>query len=570
MLLTQSSFCSPPIKFSFGKHSHKTKLSLFGDYEKNKLRSRNSGKLGVNYNGYTYFSSLHHPLKSKLSLEVESGGDRGGIGIVKFFKGKNIFITGATGLLGKALVEKLLRSTSVGKIYVLVRANDKEAALDRLSKEIIHSELFECIREKHGSSYEEFVREKLILVAGNICEPKLGMDTYSANAIMEEVDIIIESAANTTLNDRYDFLLEANVNAPQRLMRFAKRCKNLKLFVHISTAYVNGKREGVIYEKPLVMGENGREEDQDEISSCSFPGIDVTDEIKLAMKSCIASTGSDATKELKRLGLERAAFHGWHNTYQLTKAMGEMVLNDIRGDVPVLVIRPSIIESSYKEPVPGWIQGNRMFDPVIISYGKGLLPAYLADPDVHMDVVPVDMVANTTIAAIAKHGTINTPQLNVYHVATGFVNPLRYSDVFEYIYEHFSANPLTDIQSITKMKLFNQFSDFSEYIRDEISERNGMRNAVGIINGKALQKLQKQYKAKVAYAEQLCKMYEFMGFYKARFHTGNTQKLLAEMSKEEQVEFEVDATKIDWRKYFVEIHITGLRKYVLSIAEVSV
>lgn len=64
------------------------------------------------------------------------------------------------------------------------------------------SELFESLREKHGSSYEEFVREKLIPVVGNICEPNIGMDAYSANAIMEEVDVIIESAASTTLNDR--------------------------------------------------------------------------------------------------------------------------------------------------------------------------------------------------------------------------------------------------------------------------------------------------------------------------------------------------------------------------------
>ncbi|KAI3459884.1 hypothetical protein Pfo_016547 [Paulownia fortunei] len=559
MLLTQSSFCG-----SFPKYSHKTKVSLFGNYEKNKLRSRSSsGKLGVNYNGFTYFTSPRHPLETELPLEVEgTGGDHNGIGIVKFFEGKNIFITGATGLVGKALVEKLLRSTSVGKIYVLVRANDKEAALDRLSKEIIQSELFKCIREKRGRSYEEFVREKLIPVVGNICEPNIGMDAYSAHAVMEEVDVIIESAASTTFNDRYDFLLDANVNAPQRLMRFAKRCKNLKLFVHISTAYVNGRREGVIYEKPLVMGEHGRNED-DDISSSWFPGIDVTDEINLAMKSCIASSDYDGTKELKRLGLERAAFYGWYTTYHLTKAMGEMVLNEIRGDVPVLVIRPSIIESSYKEPVPGWIQGHRMSDPVIISYGKGLLPAYVADPDVHIDVVPVDMVANTTISAIAKHGIINKPQLNVYHVATDFVNPLRISDFFEYSYEHFSENPLTGLESITKMKLFNEFSDFSKYIRDEVSELNGMRNAVGI-NGKTLQKLRKQYKAKVAYAEQLCKMYEFIGFFKARFHTGNTQKLLEEMSKEEQVNFEVDATKIDWRKYFVEIHIPGLRKHALN------
>ncbi|KAK6116833.1 hypothetical protein DH2020_049463 [Rehmannia glutinosa] len=572
MSLTQSSFCIPQIKSISPKYSHKTNVSFFGNYEKNKVSlSRSCGKLGVNFNGYTYFTSPHHPLEYELPLEAETGGDCGGIGIDKFFEGKNIFITGATGLVGKALVEKLLRSTSVGKIYLLVKANDKEAALDRLSKDIIQSDLFECIRQEHGSTYDEFVREKLIPVVGNICEPNLGMDAYSTHEIMEEVDVIVGSAASTTLNDRYDFLIEANVNAPQRLMRFAKRCKNLKLFVHISTAYVNGRKEGLIYEEPLVMGGNGRNiEDDDCISSSSlFSGIDVTDEINLAMKSCIANTDLDATKELKRLGLERATFYGWYNSYHSTKAMGEMVLNEIRGDVPVVIIRPAVIESSYKQPFPGWIQGNRMFDPVIISYGKGLLPAYLADPDVHMDIVPLDMVANTTIAAIAKHGIINKPQLDVYHVATGLVNPLRFADFFEYIHEHFSANPLIDMENFAKMKLFNEFSDFSKYTRDEISERSGMKNAVGV-NGKTLQKIQRQYKAKVAYAEQLCKMYEFIGFFKARFHTGNTRKLLAEMSKEEQLNFEVDATKINWRKYFVDIHIPGVRKHVLNATKVSI
>ncbi|KAL0432838.1 UNVERIFIED_CONTAM: Fatty acyl-CoA reductase 2 [Sesamum latifolium] len=305
------------------------------------------------------------------------------------------------------------------------------------------------------------------------------MDTYYTHIITEEVDVIIGSAASTNLNDRYDFSLDVNVNAPQHLMRFAKTCKNLKLFVHVST--------------------------------------DVTDEIILAMKSCIASTEYDSTKNLKRLGLERAAFYGWYTTYHMTKAMGEMVINEIRGDVPVLIIRPSVIESSYKEPTPGWIQGNRMFDPVIMSYGKRLLPAYLADPNVHMDIVPVDLVANTIIAAIAKHGIAKKPELNVYHVATDFLNPLRYSEFFDYIHEYFNANPATlSGISIAKMKLFKEFSDFSKYIRDELLQHNGLiTNAPADLNKITLQNLQKQYKAKVAYAEQLCKMYEFIGFFKA-------------------------------------------------------
>lgn len=42
--------------------------------------------------------------------------------IAKYFADKSIFITGATGFLGKVLIEKLLRSCpEVKKIYVLVR-----------------------------------------------------------------------------------------------------------------------------------------------------------------------------------------------------------------------------------------------------------------------------------------------------------------------------------------------------------------------------------------------------------------------------------------------------------------
>ena len=51
--------------------------------------------------------------------------------------------------------------------------------------------------------------------------------------------------------------------------------------------------------------------------------------------------------------------HGWQDTYVFTKAMGEMVINEMRGSIPVIVVRPSVIESTYQEPFPGWMEGNR-------------------------------------------------------------------------------------------------------------------------------------------------------------------------------------------------------------------
>jgi len=52
-----------------------------------------------------------------------------------FFKGKTIFITGATGFLGMALVEKLLRvCPDVGTVYVLVRPKKGKEVSTRLEE----------------------------------------------------------------------------------------------------------------------------------------------------------------------------------------------------------------------------------------------------------------------------------------------------------------------------------------------------------------------------------------------------------------------------------------------------
>ena len=55
----------------------------------------------------------------------------------------------------------------------------------------------------------------------------------------------------------------------------------------------------------------------------------------------------------------RARKYGWPNTYVFTKALGEMVLGHMRGDVPLVIIRPTIITSLYKEPLSGWMEGIR-------------------------------------------------------------------------------------------------------------------------------------------------------------------------------------------------------------------
>lgn len=54
--------------------------------------------------------------------------------IPEFYKGKNIFITGATGFVGVSLLEKILSDTPEhGNIYILVRPKKGQSIEDRLA-----------------------------------------------------------------------------------------------------------------------------------------------------------------------------------------------------------------------------------------------------------------------------------------------------------------------------------------------------------------------------------------------------------------------------------------------------
>src|SRR6185436_6290652 len=107
------------------------------------------------------------------------------------------------------------------------------------------------------------------------------------------------------------------------------------------------------------------------------------------------------TDELVEAGRARAASVGWPDAYAFTKALGEQALMESKGDIPVNIVRPSIIESSRAEPRPGWIRGFRMAEPVILSYARGLLTQFPGVPEGTVDVIPVDLVVAAIISVAA-------------------------------------------------------------------------------------------------------------------------------------------------------------------------
>ncbi|XP_021300449.1 LOW QUALITY PROTEIN: fatty acyl-CoA reductase 6, chloroplastic-like [Herrania umbratica] len=489
-----------------------------------------------------------------------------GLGIVDFLQGKNYFITGATGFVGKAFVEKMLRAVpNVGKIFLLIKGKDKEAATRRLHDQIMDTELFKSLEQVHGTSYKTFMKSKLVPVVGNVNEPDLGMDADMASEIANEVDIIVNSAANTTFDDRYDATLNTNTMGPYRLLGFAKKCKKLSLFLHFSTAYVHGKREGIILERPLCEGQSVAEAEE------SIPVLDIKAEIKLAsnLKRSFSGTEIPCNQKMKELGMERARAFGWQNTYSFTKAMGEMLINSTRGDIPVVIIRPSIIESTFREPFPGWIEGSRMLDPIIIGHAKGHLTGFIGDPETVIDVVPVDMVVNASMAAMAKQGLTGKPGLTVYHVTSSVANPVDLQTLLKSSSDHFNCFPIKDLKGpkitgTTDIKLFRSVDIFSSYIRGESTVgQNELKGGAASSDPKLRRRQETEYR-KIKLYIHLAKLYEPFSHYRGWFDSGNTVKLIRDMSTEERENFGFDVQSIDWEHYFLDIHIPGLRRHVMK------
>ncbi|XP_075474241.1 fatty acyl-CoA reductase 2, chloroplastic [Primulina tabacum] len=510
--------------------------------------------------GATTFMEASSLVLSPEGKDVEMHDD--GIGIVKFLQGKSFLITGATGFLGKIIIEKILRTApDVHSIFVLIKAKNKEAAIGRLKNEIINTELFKRLKQTHGKSYQAFMLSKLVPVVGNICESNLGIDEEASDLISKQVNVIINSAANTTFDERYDTALDINTGGPMRLMSFARKCQKLKLFLQISTAYVNGQRQGRIMEKPFSLGE-------------SIAGdhihhrLNVEDEIKLVLESKQA-LGDDAAllQKMKDLGIQRANKFGWQDTYVFTKAMGEMMINNLRGNIPVVVIRPSVIESTYKEPFPGWMEGNRMMDPIILQYGKGQLTGFLVDPNGVLDVVPADMVVNATLAAMVKHGASGKAETSTYQIASSVVNPLVFRDLAKLVFEHFNSLPFIDSTGVPvrvpQMKLFSSMDDFSSHLWRHAINRTGL-GALSNLDGKLSQKLQLICRKSVEQAKNLANIYKPYAFYGGRFDNSNTKRLLGSMSTEEQLQFGFDVENIDWKDYISNVHIPGLRRHVMK------
>ncbi|KAK9927289.1 hypothetical protein M0R45_024480 [Rubus argutus] len=124
--------------------------------------------------------------------------------ILGYLENKTILITGATGFVGKVLVEKILRvQPDVKKLYLLIRASGANSATQRMHNEITGKELFKVLRKECGANFDSFISEKVVALSGDVTFEDLGVKASKLKEEMcNEIQIILNSAAITKLNER--------------------------------------------------------------------------------------------------------------------------------------------------------------------------------------------------------------------------------------------------------------------------------------------------------------------------------------------------------------------------------
>ncbi|XP_046146108.1 putative fatty acyl-CoA reductase CG5065 [Osmia bicornis bicornis] len=333
---------------------------------------------------------------------TEKGSDE--TSIDAFFAESVILITGATGFVGKALVEKLLRvCPRLAIIFILIRPKRNQTVEQRF-KSFLESFAFDEIRPSKLLS-------KLKPVKGDVALPDLGLSQEDKNMLTERVNIIFHSAATVRFNEPIKVAVNLNTNGTDRMIELSKSMKNLISFIHVSTAYSNSNR--------------------DDIEEVIYPTN--------VKPSTIIDMCENLDKDTLNI-LEKKILEIHPNTYTFTKKLAEQIILEKGKDLPIAIVRPSIIGAAEKEPFPGWVDNIFGVTATLIEVGNGNVKSIVTNAKLKCDIIPVDRVIDTLICAAWYTSVQKRDTIKVYN-CTNSASPLSWGNLIGLIKKHAIETP---------------------------------------------------------------------------------------------------------------------------------
>ncbi|KAG5682531.1 hypothetical protein PVAND_011878 [Polypedilum vanderplanki] len=445
--------------------------------------------------------------------------------ISNYYIGKNVLITGATGFMGKVLVQKLLHDCcEISKIYILVRP-----------KKGIDSEQ-RCLDYKNHIVFEKIRQEmplqldKIQMIKGDVTMDNLGLNSSDEKELIENVNIIFHCAANVrfdlTLKDATNF----NLKGTLRVLTLAEKMQSLNSFVHVSTSYCNCD-EVVLEEKYYPAKVD------------PFTVIEMID-----------TMSDDALKSVTPKLLGKLP-----NTYALTKGYSEDLVNSYRKKFPIVIARPPIVVASWKEPFPGFIEGVNGPTGLMIGAAKGVIRSMHCNPKYPSEAIPVDIIINCLIALAFKRSLIKNEEVFYCNITDSGTNSLTWGESLELGKKIFYKYPLS-----TTCLYYPNGSMKSNYFLHTLCIIFTHYLPAYIIDGilyifgyeTFLVNIQKRI-------SQGLKVLQYYTTREWLFKNENFRKLRDDMNAIDQQRFYCDLSKIDYNDYILN-YILGIRKFILN------
>jgi long-chain acyl-CoA synthetase len=527
------------------------------------------------------------------------------LSIEKSLRGRHILFTGASGFLGKVWLSMVLdKVPSVGRIYILLRGKKGQGARERFEKMINESYAFQPLHERYGEGLSEFLSERIEVVAGDVSQKGLGIDAKVAARIQRDLDVLIHCAGNVDFNPELSDALVTNVDGTIHAAEFAAGARDAK-FVQVSTCFVAGNREGRIMEgvtpnySPTRPGYDVEAEYKfahqlvkDIHENTSSPRA--LEELRAELTKSVIEKGHDPnnthlierilrreskarlTDTLVQAGKDRAQYWGWPNVYTYTKSMAESMLLERFPNLPKAIFRPAITESAVSFPMPGWNEGLNTSGPLVYFMGTWFrhLPAKKEKP---LDIVPVDYccAALTSVAAALLEGKAGpayqcaTSDRHCLSVGRGLeltsLAHRRYyrkhgADAIERVLlSRWDSKTVHDdhfMRAENMRKVAQAISDFAKDVPEGMPEF--LKKEIKKLGSKS-----DRLDRKIGIADKVFDTYK--PFVAQNRQTFSCEELVGIEVKEEF--FHYEPKKLDWRTYWIEQHVPGLRRWSFPVID---